>query len=163
MKASTRGNKSFHLHIYVQRCAPVPCGEIKLHKKMKSIKQIGNAALIKHFFQKDNLDYSQRILTLDTEFDLNLRIDSTVYKDKVVEYFSGQKYFAWSIIGGLQDITLCGDTLLEALASLGFLASHLIVNEWTEDEFTGFNETYSIYRISQKQEDEICKNKKNKW
>ncbi len=135
-------------------------------KKLTTITKIGEAALTRLFKPHTTINAMEQsscaVLFPREEYDMEapLEFGSSSYHWGELHFNSGSGYMVWSIELGLKAlVVLDGDTALDAIGRLECLAhtnpSHFIVREFSSDDVSGDHETYTVYRLSQKQEKSI--------
>jgi hypothetical protein len=138
-------------------------------KKLSTINKIGQSALI-HLYKPhsiyDAMQQSERSVCFPKEeYDLEaeLKVNRHSSNQMNINYNSGRSYQVWGIEIGRRFLkVLNGDNALDAIARLKCLKSsetsapsHLIVYEWSSNDVSGDHETYTVYRLSQKQEADV--------
>ena len=138
-------------------------------KKLSTINKIGQSALI-HLYKPHSIynamEQSERSVCFPKEeYDLEVELKANHHSNNQmnINSNSGRSYQTWGIEIGRQFLKVYnGDNALDAIARLECLRSsetnspsHLIVREWSSNDISGDHETYTVYRLSQKQEADV--------
>lgn len=138
-------------------------------KKLSTINKIGQQALFRIYKPRhiyNALEQNERSLYFPgEEYDLEAELEAGHHSSKKMHINSafGQSYQVWGIEIGRQFLDVFdGDNALDAIARLECLKSsetkspsHFIVREWSSNDISGDSETYTVYRLSQKQEADV--------
>ncbi len=125
---------------------------------MKSIKKIGKMALIKLF---SSGRYRGGIIRFpEEEFDLSQVYDDLYFNQHYGEIQSrgGINHYVWGIELGLRRLSLTKgktieDGLLQFFIEVQYARpSHIIVSNWFSSDLTDDETTYTVYRLSERQE-----------
>lgn len=138
-------------------------------KKLSTINKIGQAALIHLFKPHSTINAMEQsvveVCFPEEEFNLeaDLKANHHSSHEMGIQSNSGRSYQVWGIeIGRCFLQVFEGDNALDAIARLKCLLrtgtkvpSHFIVREWSSNDISGDHETYTVYRLSQKQEADV--------
>jgi len=138
-------------------------------KKLSTINKIGQSAFIylyKPHRIYNTMEQSERSLCFPKkkyDFEVELKSNYRSSNQMNTNSNSGRSYQAWGIeIGRCFLKVFNGDNAFDAIARLECLKSsetnspsHLIIREWSSNDISGDHETYTVYRLAQKQEADI--------
>lgn len=102
-------------------------------------------------------EYDRTFVVSKDEFDLTVSAAKSFRTHKFgVRFVGGTSYEVWGIKLGLKQLSSIRPTLYEEIADAikesKEVPSHLIVKTWTDDDYVGHKETYTVHRLSQFQE-----------
>ena len=128
-----------------------------------TITKIGNLALGRLYGNKyDPMGgYERQFIISKENIDLEDFADDKMFNshEQGVRYCKGVNIEIWGIALGLQQLPMEGSLIFNEITDivvrLKEVPSHLIKREWADDDFTGFKETYTVYRLTQNQMSEI--------
>ncbi len=92
--------------------------------------------------------------------DLSAKVGNHNFKEHFGSFqvCRGRAYWIWGIALGLRDLDINeGETLLDGIDKVMMYysvpqPSHVIVFDWSEDDFLDSSKTYTVYRLSQVQD-----------
>jgi hypothetical protein len=138
-------------------------------KKLSTINKIGQSALI-HLYKPHSIynamEQSERSVYFPKEeYNLGAQLNPGHHSSNEmnINSNSGRSYQVWGIEIGRCFLEVSKDeNAFDAISKLECLKSsetsspsHFIIREYSSDDISGDHETYTVYRISQKQEADI--------
>lgn len=125
-----------------------------------TITKIGNLALGRIYGSKYDAmaEYDRTFVVSKDDFDLTTSPVGKSFKsnEHFVRFVGGKSYEVWGIKLGLKQLSCVRPTLYEEIADAikesKEVPSHLIVKTWTDDDYVGHKETYTVHRLTQFQE-----------